>query len=164
MKRNEEIRELQCSIHDRKQFNPAKWCEGFCIPSASPNWYYIIISGGDVVDRVKCLCAKRKLMVIDIDNVPHTVVKVRVGLVDALRRAKNLRSFYGCLSKIIAPEDLKTYHNGLWVAANNLNANIKRIQELQKRTSAPRDGIGREVCGIFSNNTVRDAAKHYGCL
>ena len=164
MKRLRELRELERSIEKRKRFDPVEWCRSFCHPTENNRWFYIVISGGDVLDRLTSATREKRVMVVDIDTVPHTVVKVKAGIVDSLRRAKNLRTFFRCLSTIVSAEDLRRYHGMLWVEANNLEANIRRVNELQKEPSAKKDGVSREVGVIFANNSVRSAARHYGNL
>lgn len=103
-------------------------------------------------------------MVVDIDGAPHTVLRVRRGLLDSLMRTKDFRKFFRFLANLIPPVDLKKFHYELWLAAHNLEANIRRLNELHDRTSPKKDGVAREVVGIFANNTVREGAKHYGSL
>lgn len=165
-KRKNEIQELQAEIYRRKNYDYRGWCKGFIVQSPSPNWSYLLIAGGDKraeVDAAFLSANSRRLKVVEVDGVPTTVVQIKNGLVEALKRSASLRTFYRCLTHIVAESDIKRWHYDLWLNAHNLEARIKRLQELQ-RPSAQKDGIGREIEGMFSNNNIREAAKHYGSI
>lgn len=164
MRRGREIRELEATIHSRKRYRYDLWCRDFILPADNPNWAFIVIAGGDERERLDpefVATHGKRVKLLEVDGVPNTVVKVRSGLCDSLRRAGNLRAFYKCLTSVLSEADVKRYHHPLWIAAHNLEANIGRLRELQTRSFRPKDAVGREVDGIFAGNTVREAAKHY---
>ena len=164
MRREDEIREKSREIRDGKRYDFHRWMDAFIIPSRHKNWSYIVLCGGDKTRElnVSFLAARNKRVYVeDIDGTPHTVVKVRNGLVESLARASNLRSFFRCLTNMVAEADIRRFHYDLWLAAHNLEAKVERLKEIQTRSTHRPTETEREV---FSNNTIRAAARHYGQL
>ena len=168
MNRKCEIHELQHTIHSRKRYRFDIWCRDFILPSPHPNWEYMVIAGGNVLDRLDSgflETHRKKLRVIEVDGIPLTVLKISRGLTTALKRAKNLRSFYRGITHIIPDGEMKKYYYDLWLAAHNLEANITRLRELQTNSVPARDEIGKGVdAALRADGTIRGAASHYGKL
>lgn len=160
MKRAAEIREKEREIQEGKRYDFHQWIKDFIIPADKRGWNWLLISGGDVRDKMQLDFSdltRSRCKMVDVDGVPHTVIELRDRFIPVLEKAKNLRGFYSVLSHKIAEIDLKRYHYDLWRAAHNLEAKVKRLGELQRRDIRRMAETGREV---FAHNTIRDAAKH----
>lgn len=160
MRRNAEIQEKEREIRKSKRYDFRRWMRDFIIPANKPGWNYLLISGGDVRDKMQIGFSdltKSRCKVVDIDGVPHTVLELRDRFLPLLERARDLRGFFSILSHKIAEVDLKRYHYDLWLAAHNLNAKVERLGELQTRNIRRQTETEREV---FAHNSIRDAATH----
>lgn len=104
---------------------------------------------------------RSRCRVVEIDGVPHTVIEIRDRFIPILERAKNLRGFYSLLSHKIADADLKKFHYDLWLNAHNLESKVKRLHDLQTRNIRRPNEVEWDV---FSNTSLRTAARHYGNL
>ena len=160
MKRVREIREKEREIREGKRYDFHQWIKDFIIPADKRGWNWLLISGGDVRDKMQLDFSdltRSRCKVVEIDSVPHTVIELRDRFIPVLERSKNLRGFYSILSHKIAEADLKRYHYDLWRAAHNLEAKVERLGELQRRDIRRTTETEREV---FAHNTIRDAARH----
>lgn len=160
MKREEEIREKEREIRKGKKYNFRQWMKDYIIPADKDGWNWLLISGGDVRDKIQLNFSdltRNRCKAVEVDGVPHTVIELRDRFIPTLERAKNLRGFYSLLSHMISDVDLKRYHYDLWRAAHNLEAKVKRLGELQRRDIHRMTEAEREV---FAHNTIREAAKH----
>ena len=164
MKRAAEIREKERQIREEKQYDFHQWMKDYIVPADRRGWNWLLISGGDVRDKMQLGFSdltRSRCRVVEVDGVPHTVIELRDRFIPVLGRAKNLRGFYSLLSHKIADADLKRYHYALWMAAHNLEAKVERLYELQRNIILKPTETEREV---FTNNTVRTAARRYGKL
>ena len=161
-----EIKECEADISRMKGYRHDVWCRDYIERSEGTNWSYIIICGGDRVSELDEEFMRehgKRVMVREIEGMPHTVLKIRNGLVDALLRAKNLKTFHRCLTRVLPDRVLRRYHYDLWLAAHNLAARCARMMELQNRRSgSPR--ATETAMTVFGNTSIRAAAKFYGKL
>lgn len=164
MKRAVEIREKMQEIRQGKQYDFHKWIRDFIIPADKRGWNWLLLSGGDVRDKMQLGFSdlvRRRCKTVEVDGVMHTVVEIRDRFLTMFKRAKDLRGFYSLLSHKIADADLKQFHYDLWLNAHNLESKVKRLHDLQTRNIRRPNEAERDV---FSNTSLRTAARHYGNL
>lgn len=148
-----ECQELMRQIRARKAYRYDLWCAENLKPSPLPGWDYIVLAGGDRREQLSpgfLAVHGKRTSVVELDGAPHTVLRVRTGLAESLRRARNLRTFWYCLSRIVPERDLKQYHYDLWLHSHNLEANVSRLRELTEGGGKGEDGTSREVAAEFA--------------
>ena len=164
MKRAEEIREKMREIRKGKRYDFREWMRSYIIPADKKGWNWLIIAGGDVREKMQMGFSEltmHRCKVVEIDTVPHTVLEIRDRFLTMFERARDLRGFYSLLSHKIADGDLRKFHYDLWLNAHNLESKVKRLHDLQTRNIRRPNETERDV---FSNTSLRTAARHYGNL
>ena len=158
-----------------RQFDVAAFCRARIYPSAEEGFKYLVIAGGDVRRRMNLQHTKfleQNVLFVDIDGVPHTVMRMSDKAVWYLTKAKTLKGFYNSFRSILAESDIRQFFYELWVAGTNILAQLQRQTEFYRQREAERKGTAKkpdpvsgQVRGIVhSVSTVERAAKVYGIL
>ena len=169
----------QCQMERKtrrmNRFDTEAFCRYRLYPSPEEGFKYLLISGGDVRGRMNLHHTKyleKDVLFVQIEGVPHTVLKMSDRAVLFLKKAKTLRAFYNSFRSILAETDIRQYFYDIWVMGQNINAQIANQTELYRQNEARRNGTSTKKDAVASQvkefsrsiDTVRKAARAYGVL
>ena len=174
---NKGHRQCQMERNTRRmnRFDKEAFCRDRIYPSPENGYKYLLIAGGDVRGRMNLRHTKfleRDVILVSIDGVPHTVLRMTDKAVWYLTKAKSLKGFFNSFRSMLAETDIRQYFYEIWVAGKNILAQIERQTELYRRnearrkgTSPKKDAVSSQVRGIaHSVSTIERAARVYGNL